>query len=83
MGASAVVPSTFPFPYGNRVVGDSIDDILKRGLVFPNLRLKYYKEEIIILPKYCNVAYTNEKIKNAKIWGGDLTPFSCLNHLKT
>lgn len=70
LGAPAVVPSGFPYPYGNRVVADNIDDILSRGLTFPNLRLKYYKEEVITLPEYCNMAYANEKIKNAKIWEG-------------
>ena len=82
MGAPAVVPSTFPFPYGNRVVADNIDDIFNRGLLFPNLRLKYYKEEIITLPKYCNVAYSNEKINNVKIWGGGPNSFFLLKSSK-
>ena len=78
MGAPAIVPSSFPFPYGNRIVANDINDIINRGLTFPNLRLKYYKEEIIILPQYCNVAYANEKLKKVKVWGKDTDSFFLL-----
>jgi len=78
MGAPAIVPSSFPFPYGNRIVANDINDIINSGLTFPNLRLKYYKEEIIILPEYCNVAYANEKLKKVKVWGKDTDSFFLL-----
>lgn len=78
MGAPAIVPSSFPFPYGNRIVANDINDIINRRLTFPNLRLKYYKEEIIILPEYCNIAYVNEKLKKVKVWGKDTDSFFLL-----
>lgn len=78
LGAPAVVPSTFPFPYGNRVVADNIKDIMERGGHFPNLRQRYFKDEIIALPKYCNPAFADEKIKIGKILGGKPNSFFCL-----
>ena len=78
LGAPAVVPSTFPFPYGNRIVADNINDIIKKGSRFPNLRQQYYKDEVINLPEYCNPAFANEKIKVGKLLGGKSDSFFCL-----
>ncbi len=78
MGAPAVVPSTFPYPYGNRIVADTVDEIIEKGTRFPNLRVQYYQEEVIDLPDYCNIAYKNENIKNAKLWGGSRSSFFLL-----
>lgn len=78
LGAPAIVPSTFPFPYGNRVVADSIDDIVDSGMRFSNLRLRYYKNEIIGLPDFCNVAFANEKIEIKNSYGSGANSFLCV-----
>ncbi len=80
MGAPAVVPSNFPFLYGNRITADSTDDIVEKAVLFPNLRIQYYKEEVINLPPYANTAYSNEKIKTAKTWGGTANSFFFLKY---
>ncbi len=69
MGAPAVVPSSFPFPYGNRITADGIDEIVEKASSFPNLRIQHYKEEVISLPTYANTAYSNKKINALKTWG--------------
>lgn len=83
LGAPAVVPPTFPFPYGNRVVAESIDEIMKRGTSFSNLRKRFYKDEIITLPEYCNMAFAAEKLKNTIRIGGVENSFFCLRTSKT
>ncbi len=82
MGAPAVVPSSFPFPYGNRVIADSIDEIVKKAVSFPNLRVQHYKEEAISLPSYANAAYSGEKIKAVKTWGATDNSFFLLRKEK-
>jgi CO dehydrogenase/acetyl-CoA synthase beta subunit len=77
LGAPAVVPSTFPFPYGRRVVADNIPDIVDKGSAFPNLRQRYYKDETIHLPDYCNPAFANEKIEPVERLVGGLRSFFC------
>ena len=78
LGAPAVVPSTFPFPYGHRVVADDISDIVEKGSHFPNLRQRYYKDEVIRLPDYCNPAFEKEKIETEHHLGGQCQSFFCV-----
>ena len=56
LGAPAIVPCTFPFPYGYRLVADSVAEILERISHLPNLRQRYYLDEVIGLPAPCNPA---------------------------
>ncbi len=78
LGAPAVVPSSFPFPYGRRVVADTAEEIVARGVAFPNLRVRYYEDEIIELPDYCNPAYAREQIEGGLKYGGTPDSFFCL-----
>lgn len=78
LGAPAVVPASFPFPYGSRVTADRDDDIIEKGSRFPNMRQRYYKDEIIALPDYCNRAYAQEKFTAAKNYGGTDHSFFCV-----
>ncbi len=78
LGAPAVVPSSFPFPYGRRLVADEAEEIVAKGITFPNLRVRYYEDEVIDLPEYCNPAYVNEQIEPEVIYGGGNEPFFCL-----
>ncbi len=82
MGAPAIVPSSFPFPYGNRIIADSIDEIVEKAVSFPNLRVQHYKEEVISLPDYANTAYSNEKINISKTWGETNNSFFLLRKEK-
>ena len=79
LGAPALVPSTFPFPYGTRIVADGMEDILAKCTAFPNLRMRFYKDEVITLPPYCNTAYANEKIDTGRTLGGE-NSFICLRY---
>ena len=78
LGAPAVVPSTFPFPYGTRIVADTISQILERGATFPNLRQRYYGDEVIALPDYANVAYAQETFEAARTYGATPNSFFVL-----
>ena len=78
LGAPAVVPSSFPFPYGNRVVADSAEDAVDRGGHFGNLRAHFYKDQVISLPPYCNPAYAQEKFTAAQQLGGTDHSFFCV-----
>jgi acetyl-CoA decarbonylase/synthase complex subunit beta len=78
LSAPAVVPASFPFPYGNRVVADDIEDMIARGCRFGNLRRRYFRDEVIGLPDYCNPAYVNEDFKAVKVLGGRPNAFFCL-----
>lgn len=78
LGAPAVVPSTFPFPYGYRVVADTVSDIVEQASRFPNLRQRYFKDEIISLPDYCNPACEKEEIQVARHIGGQPHSFFCV-----
>lgn len=81
-GAPAVVPSSFPFPYGNRIVADNVRDIINKGARFPNLRERYFGKEIIRLPGFCNTAYANEKFRAVKSFGEKIR-FSASGHQKS
>jgi acetyl-CoA decarbonylase/synthase complex subunit beta len=78
LGAPAIVPSSFPFPYGNRIVADTVDEAVERGAQFPNLRKKFYKEETIELPHYCNPAYAKEEFPAKQVFGNSEDSFFCL-----
>lgn len=83
LGAPALVPSSFPFPYGNRIVTDNPLELVESGIHFPNLRMRYYNDEIISLPEYCNPAFVNEKIENGYILGGGHSSFFCVRSAKS
>ncbi len=74
LGAPALVPTTFPFPYGRRIVTDDPVRLIEDGVHFPNLRMRYYNDEIIQLPDNCNIAYARETIDEGTTYGG--TPLS-------
>lgn len=74
LGAPALVPSDFPFPYGRRIVTDDAAILIEQGVHFSNLRMRYYNDEIIELPDGCNIAFANEEIKDGKTYGA--TPLS-------
>ena len=78
LGAPAIVPSTFPFPYGNRVFADSDEHILQRITGFENLRIKKYGDETLSLPAYANTAYANQEFSAAASLGGTHTSFLCM-----
>ena len=78
LGAPAVVPPTFPFPYGRFAVADSVREILDRGSRFPNLRRRYYQDEVINLPAFCNPAYAGEPITVVRRLGGKANSFFCV-----
>ncbi|MCL5023654.1 MAG: hypothetical protein M1497_09865 [Nitrospirae bacterium] len=82
MGAPAVVPSTFPFPYGRRIVADGLNEIIEKGSHFPNLRQRYYKRETIRLPEYCNPAFAGESIEVGRNMGGKPHSFFCVRPVK-
>jgi len=82
LGAPAVVPSTFPFPYGNRVMADRLEDVLEKGCRFPNLRQRYYKDEIIRLPDFCNPAFASEKFEASRRLGGQPHSFFCVQPVR-
>lgn len=75
LGAPALVPQDFPFPYGNRITTDNPLAMVENGVYFPNLRMRYYKDEVISLPEGCNTAYTNEAVEGGVIYGGTETSF--------
>lgn len=82
LGAPALVPQNFPFPYGNRITTDDPLAIVENGVYFPNLRMRYYKDEVISLPEGCNTAYANEAIKGGIIYGCTETSFFHLRRAK-
>ena len=78
LGAPAVVPPSFPFPYGNRIVADTVAEILDRGSQFRNLRQRYYMDEVISLPAPCNPAFVHEQIEVSQRLGGSPASFFCV-----
>ena len=77
LGAPAVVPSSFPFPYGSRVVADTLPEIVRRGGEFPNLRKRYFDDEVITLPAPLDKVYANVQFEaERRLGGGD--SFFCL-----
>ena len=78
LGAPALVPSSFPFPYGNRVVADTNAEILDRMNGFANLRRKYVGTEVLSLPEYANPAFANEEFDPVWILGNDDNSFFCV-----
>jgi acetyl-CoA decarbonylase/synthase complex subunit beta len=69
MGAPAIVPSSFPYVYGNRAIADSMDEILEESMKFPNLRIIEHEGERYQLPAYCNPANLRKRIKVARTLG--------------
>ena len=78
LGAPAIVPPTFPFPYGNRVTAQDSDEVLDRLRHFPNLRQRYYRDEIIRLPDFCNPAFAAEQFDADQRLGGRPDSFFCV-----
>ena len=71
LGAPAVVPSSFPFPYGTRAVAETPEEILQQGSRFPNLRRRYFRDQVVELPSFCNPAWASEEFPERQVWGGD------------
>jgi acetyl-CoA decarbonylase/synthase, CODH/ACS complex subunit beta len=82
LGAPAVVPPTFPFPYGTRVVARTSSEIIERGSRFPNLRQRYYRGEVVELPSFCNPAWGSEQFEAETVRGGDSLSFFCVRPAK-
>ena len=82
LGAPAVVPPTFPFPYGTRVVARTPSEIVERGSRFPNLRQRYYRGEVVELPSFCNPAWASEQFETETVLGGDSHSFFCVRPAK-
>jgi acetyl-CoA decarbonylase/synthase complex subunit beta len=82
LGAPAVVPPTFPFPYGTRVVARTPSEIVERGSRFPNLRQRYYRGEVVELPSFCNPAWASEQFEAETVLGGDSYSFFCVRPAK-
>lgn len=78
LGAPAVVPSSFPFPYGSHVVADTVEEILERGLRFDNLRVRFVHDEIISLPPFCRPENAQEKFSAAGRLAGTPKSFFCV-----
>ncbi len=78
LGAPAIVPGTFPFPYGYRLVAEDVEGILERIGHLPNLRQRYYQDEIIRLPAPCNPALIHEEFEVSRRFGGDASSFFCV-----
>jgi len=77
LGAPAVVPPDYPFPYGNYTKADSPQAAVAGGCRFPNLRMRYDENEIIRLPSGCNPAYAQgpQKFSTAVQIGGSAPSF--------
>lgn len=69
MGVPAIVPSSFPYAYGNRSVVDSVDGILEECMKFPNLRIIEHEGVKYQLPEYCNPTNLRQKIDVARVLG--------------
>jgi acetyl-CoA decarbonylase/synthase complex subunit beta len=82
LGAPAIVPHSFPFPYGTRIASSNPIKLVEDGIHFPNLRMRYYKDEVIELPEYCNPAFVNEIVEGGAMLGGDPNSFFCLTSAK-
>ncbi len=70
MGTPAIVPSSFPYGYGNRYITDSVDEILEECMHFPNLRIIEHAGSKIQLPDYCDPANLREEVVVERSWGG-------------
>jgi acetyl-CoA decarbonylase/synthase complex subunit beta len=81
LGCPAVVPSSFPFPYGRRAVADSVDDIIEEACRFPNLRQRFFEDEVISLPGACNPAYARETVEPVQRFGDTPDSFFCLREV--
>ncbi len=75
LGAPAVVPPDYPFPYGNYTVANSPEEAVAGGCRFPNLRIRYEENAIIRLPSHCNPAHAQEKFTAASRIGGTDSSF--------
>jgi acetyl-CoA decarbonylase/synthase, CODH/ACS complex subunit beta len=82
LGCPAIVPPSFPFPYGNRIVASGVEDIMLHGTGFPNLRQRFLNNEVIKLPEFCNPAFERELLDNYKEYGNTENSFFCLRPLK-
>jgi len=70
MGCPAIVPSSFPHHFGNRVVVDDVDGIIKECMRFPNLRIIEHEGSAIQMPEYCDPANLKQKVIVEKSIGG-------------
>ena len=76
LGAPAVVPPDYPFPYGNRTIAGSPEEAGEGCCLFPNLRMLRHEDEVIRLPSFCNPAHAREEFTPAQSIGGtDLSFF--------
>jgi len=82
LGAPAVVPPDYPFPYGNIASAGSPPEAVANGCRFPNLRLRFDDNEIIRLPEGCNPAYAQEEFSPAARIGGSPPSFFFMRQAK-
>lgn len=81
LGAPAVVPPDYPFPYGNWAVAGNPEEAVTLGSQFPNLRAIFHEHEIIRLPAFCNVAHAQEEFTPATRIGGSEVSFFLLRQI--
>ena len=70
MGTPAIVPSSFPYNYGNKYIANSVDEMLEECMHFPNLRIIEHRGSKIRLPDYCDPANLREEVMVERSWGG-------------
>lgn len=75
LGAPAVVPQSFPFPYGTRAAAQTPEQVVQQGGRFPNLRRRYFRDQVVELPAFCNPAWASEDFEPRTLWGGDELSF--------
>ena len=73
LGAPAVIPPAFPFTCGRTIRADGPREMVAAGRTFPNLRARYYRDELISLPDYCNPAHESEVFEARTTINGQLS----------
>jgi hypothetical protein len=78
LGAPAVVPPSFPYDYGRRMIAETVDDIVDAASRFPNLRVRKTTEGQVALPEFCDPVHRSEPFQAARSWGGSPESWFCV-----
>ncbi|NLF37943.1 hypothetical protein GX586_00770 [bacterium] len=70
LGASAVVPPSYPFEQGRQVRAEGVDEIVTAAVRFPNLRVREADGGSMTMPGYCDPLHAREPFECDRVVGG-------------
>jgi acetyl-CoA decarbonylase/synthase, CODH/ACS complex subunit beta len=75
MGVPAIVPRSFPLPFGKQLQADSLEEIGEAVTAFPNIRRALDHPNLVDYPDYVDPEHVKDTIESCLRWGDNPASF--------